>query len=406
MAAIPVIAAMLAWTLFILTPASVFSAELRHGDAIVVPAGERIEDDLYAFGQTVTIYGTVNGDVIAAGQSVNITGTVTGDVLAAGITVVVAGPVNGSARLAGQTVEISAPIGDDLLAGAATLNVGPRAPIGRDVLVGGSAVTIIGPVARSIRAAAERLTIGGPVGGDLMAQVGTLRLARGADLQGSLSYASGSEAIVEPGATVRGTTTRLEAEAAPTAPSPAAQLGQRTLDWLRTLIGLSVLGLLLVLMFPGFMQRSMEAIVQAPWACLGLGVALLIGGPVTAVLLFGAGLLAGGWWLGLLAFALYLGMLPVGSAIVGLFVGRLVMQRAGRPGVASGWSLLVGLALLGVVSLVPFAGGIAILAVLLFGLGAGLLALKAAYDQPATGAGAPPPPEIPIERYGEPIPAR
>ena len=186
---------------------------------------------------------------------------------------------------------------------------------------------------------------------------------------------------MEPGAIVRGTTTRLEAEAAPAAPSPAAQLGERALDWFRTLVGLAAFGLVLVLLFPSFMQRSTEALVQAPWASLGLGFALLVGVPVAAVLLFVAGLLVGGWWLGLLALALYFLMLPIGCAIVGLFVGRLVMQRAGRPGVASGWSLLASLALLGVVSLVPIAGGIAILAALTFGLGAGTLAPSAPCDE-------------------------
>lgn len=138
---------------------------------------------------------------------------------------------------------------------------------------------------------------------------------------------------------------------------------------------------MLVLLFPNFVQRSTEALVQAPWVSLGLGFSLLVGVPVAAVLLFVAGLLVGGWWLGLLALALYFLMLPIGCAIVGLFVGRLVMQRAGRPGVASGWSLLVSLALLGVVSLVPIAGGIAILAALTFGLGAGTLAPSAPRDE-------------------------
>jgi hypothetical protein len=132
----------------------------------------------------------------------------------------------------------------------------------------------------------------------------------------------------------------------------------------------------------------------------------MVGGPVAAVLLLVAGLLIGGWWLGPLVLALYLSMLPVGSAIVGLFLGRIIMQRAGRPGVANGWSLLAGLVLLGVVSLVPFAGGVAILAALLFGLGALVLALTATYRETSTVAGPPPPPDVSAERFGEPIPAR
>ena len=399
-------AALLAWTLLVLTPGSIYGAELRQGDTVVIPAGETIEDDLYAFGQTVTVYGTVNGDVIAAGQSVNVVGRVTGDLMAAGGSVIVAGPVSGSARLAGQTVEISAPIGQDLLAGSATLNVAPDATIGRDVLVGGGTVTMGGPEARSLRAGAENLTIGGPVGGDVMAQVGTLRLTSGAAIQGSLSYASGREAIVEPGAAIRGTTTRVETQVTPPEPGPVAQLGQRALDWLRMLVGLAAFGLLLVLLFPGFMQRSTDALLRAPWASLGIGFALLAGAPVAAVLLFGIGLLIGGWWLGPLALALYLGTLPVGIAIVGLFLGRIVMQWTGRQSIASSWSLLAGLVLLGVVSLVPFAGGVAVLAALVFGLGAMVLALTATYRETATAAGPPPPPDVDARSIGEPIPAR
>jgi cytoskeletal protein CcmA (bactofilin family) len=391
--------------LVIATP-PVYGAELRQGDAIVVPAGETIEDDLYAFGQSVTIYGTVNGDVIAAGQSVTIAGTVTGDLMAAGGNVAVVGPVNGSARVAGQTVEIGAPIGHDLLAGAATLSVSPRAPIGQDVLVGGNAIALSGPVARSIRAGAETLTIGGTVGGDVMAQAGTLRLVRGAGVEGSLSYSSGSEAIVESGAAVRGMITRLEAPAAPATPSPAARIGEGVLAWFRTLVGLAAFGLVLVLLFPNYMQRSTDALAQAPGASLGFGFTVLLVMPVVALLLFLVGLLLGGWWLGPLMLALYLCTLPVGSAVVGVFIGHLVMRRVRRPDASGGWSLLAGLVVLGVVSLVPIAGGIAILAALLFGLGAGTMALKATYEQPAAGAAAPPPPEAPIERYGEPIPAR
>jgi cytoskeletal protein CcmA (bactofilin family) len=398
-----IVAPFLASLLLVLTPAATSGAELRQADAVVVAPGETIEDDLYAFGQTVTIHGTVTGDVIAAGQSVTVAGTVQGDLLAAGGSVVVAGPVNGTARLVGQTVEIGAPIGDDVLAAAETLSVGPRAPIGRDLLAGANAVTVNSPVARSIRAAAERLTIDGTVGGDVMAQAGTLRLASGAGIGGSLTYASPREAVVEPGAVVQGMTTWRAAEAAP---GPAAQLGEQALAWLRTLVGLSVFGLMLVALFPRFMRRSTEMVAAAPWPSLGFGFAALVGVPVAAGLLFVAGLLIGGWWLGLLAVAAYLAMLLIGCAIAGLFLGRLVMRRAGRPGVASGWSLVAGLAVLGAVSLVPLVGGVAVLAAVLFGVGAGILTLTTIYREEPVAPGVTPPSDVPVERFGEPIPAR
>ena len=377
-----VVIALILGTLFALVPTTAYGAELRQGDSIVVTPDETINDDLYAFGQSVTVLGTVNGDIIAGGQSVTISGRVSGDVMAAGSSVIISGPVAGSVRLAGQTVEILAPVGQDVLAGAATVTVGPQAQIGRDVLAGGNTVAISGPVGRSIRAGSEQLMIAGPVGGDVLAQAGSLRLASGAVIAGSLSYTSAQEAVLDPGATVGGLTTHLAAPAAtatPAAPSPAAQFGEAVLGWFKTLIGVAAYGLLLVLLFPKVSRRATDTLLRTPWESLGLGFAVLAGGPVAAVVLFVVGLLVGGWWLGPLAAALYLALLPLGYAIVGLYLGHLVLQRAGRADQADAWHLLIGLVLLGLVSIVPLAGSIILLAVLLFGLGALVIALVATY---------------------------
>jgi cytoskeletal protein CcmA (bactofilin family) len=376
---IMIVIALILGTLFALVPTTVYGAELRQGDTIVVPPDETINDDLYAFGQTVTIQGTVNGDIFAGGQTVTISGRVAGDVMAAGSSVVVSGPVAGSVRLGGQTVEIMAPIDQDVLAGAATVTVGPSAQIGRDVLAGGNTIAISGPVGRSIRAGSDQLIIAGPVGGDVLAQVGSLRLANGAGIAGSLSYTSAQEAIIEPGATVSGMTTHVADPATPAAPSPAAQFGYAVLGWFKALVGVTVYGLLLVLLFPQMSQRATDTMRRSPWASLGLGFAVLVGVPVAALLLFVVGLLVGGWWIGLLAGVLYLALLPLGYAIVGLYLGQLVLQRAGRAHLALAWHLMIGLVLLGLVSIIPLAGGMILLFALLFGLGAFVIALADTY---------------------------
>jgi len=92
-------------------------------------------------------------------------------------------------------------------------------------------------------------------------------------------------------------------------------------------------------------------------------VFLLSAGPVLLAVLLLAGL----------------ALLPLGYAIVGLYLGHLVLQRAGRADQADAWHLLIGLVLLGLVSIVPLAGSIILLAVLLFGLGALVIALVATY---------------------------
>jgi hypothetical protein len=52
-----------------LNATSAFAAEVRQGETVVVGPNETIDDDLYAFGTTVTVLGTVNGDVFALAAS-------------------------------------------------------------------------------------------------------------------------------------------------------------------------------------------------------------------------------------------------------------------------------------------------------------------------------------------------
>jgi len=242
--------------------------------------------------------------------------------------------------------------------------------------------------------------IGGPVGGDVLARVGTLSLGKDAAIQGNLSYSSNQDAAADPNARVGGGTTRLPASPASAEPSPATRFGQGVLAWFQTLVGLSVLGLVIVLVFPGFSARTTDTLTHRPWKCLGLGSAVLVGMPLAAMLLFLMGLLIGGWWLGLLALALYIGLLPAAYTMVGLYVGRFIMMRAGRPTVSNGWAMVAGLSTLGLVSLVPLLGGVVLFTALVFGLGAVVQALISTYRRRTTAASpAPSKPETP----GEPI---
>ncbi len=90
--------------LVLAAPARAFDS--RSGESILIPAGEVIEDDLYLFGNTITIDGTVKGDVIAFGSTITIgqTGVVEGDLMGAGQSVIVNGQVQDDARIAGAVL--------------------------------------------------------------------------------------------------------------------------------------------------------------------------------------------------------------------------------------------------------------------------------------------------------------
>ena len=117
-----------------------------------------------------------------------------------------------------------------------------------------------------------------------------------------------------------------------------------------------------------------EALVHRPWVSLGVGVGVLIGLPLLAVLLFILGSLVGGWWLGLVALAAYAVLLAVGVPVAAVGVGGAILRVFGRP-VHVALALFVGLVVLLLVALVPILGAIVILLALLFGLGASTLAI-------------------------------
>jgi hypothetical protein len=342
----------LALPLLALAPTAAQAADFRRGQDVTIPAGTMISDDLYAFGSTVTVDGTIAGNLIAAGGNVKVTGTVERDVMVAGGTVDISGPVKGSVRMAGGNLTLSGPVTEDVLAAGGTLNLASGNTIGRDLVVG-----------------VGNLDLWGRVGRNLRARVTNLHLESGASVGGDLDYASDNTAQIDSGATVSGVVKHSP-------PNFTAQptLAQRVTDafigWIRLVIGLFALGLLVLLPFGGFSRRASDAIGRAPLASLGLGLGMLIGVPILALIIFVLGLLVGGWPLSLAALALLAIATAVGYVLAALFVGRNGLRLLARREVHPLLGLLAGLVLLTAVGLIPILGGLVGLVAVVFGLGA------------------------------------
>ena len=158
----------------------------------------------------------------------------------------------------------------------------------------------------------------------------------------------------------------------PTANGPLAI----AIDWARGLVGLLLLGLFIVLIFPHFSRRAGEAFVRAPLMSLGLGVLVLIFVPILAALIFVLGALVGGWWLGLVVLAFYFTAIAVSIPVAALGLGGSILRITQRP-VHLVIALIVGLIVLLLVALVPFLGAVVIFLAVLFGLGATAMAIPA-----------------------------
>jgi hypothetical protein len=203
------------------------------------------------------------------------------------------------------------------------------------------------------------------VGGPVLARVETLSVAPTAHLASSLDYQAKQEAAV-PSGTVGG-----GVHFAPTpqqAPQPAPLLnGLFDLGGLLGLVGSFLVGALAIILLPRAAARAAEFGRQQPWQSFGLGLVVLLGVPIAAVLV---GLTLVGLPVAVSLVALYvLGVLlawPAVALIIGAQLTRLVRPERPLPVLAT---LALGLIVLHLLSHVPFVGPLVGLCGIIFGLG-------------------------------------
>ncbi len=369
--AVCVVAGVLAGALAL--PATASAIDMREGNAIVVARGETVSDDLYAFGNTITIDGTVDGDVVAFGQMVVINGDVRGSVLTAAQSVRIDGTVDGSVRAAGQLVDVNGIVDGDVLAGASQVTIG--GDVNRDVAAGAQNVIIDGSVGRNLMTGSESLTISGDVGGNVEAQSADVKVTRQGTVEGDLDYWSADKALVV--GEVSGTTTRHDP---PTDDKGTSRGGDGSgilavilggiLAWIQSFVGLLVLGLVMVFALRRPMTGGSQAVADRLGVSLGVGLLVFFTTPMVGGFIFVVGLFIGAWWLALVLFAVYWLLLLAGLIVGCLSVGRAILSRAsnsGEPAIA--WSLLLGLVLVWLVAAVPFLGWLGAWLVMLAGTG-------------------------------------
>ncbi len=368
-----------AGTLLLLASAApALAAEVQQGDTITIGPDQVINDDVYAFGSNVQILGTVNGDIFAAGNNVTIGGTVTGSVFAAGNTVAIPGEVRHAVHAAGNTVALSGRIGEDATLASNALNLSPGSVVGRDLLLAGGTANLMAPIGRNVRAAAGDLTLAAPVGGDMQAQVTTLHVLDGASVNGALTYTSSNDASIAPGVSVAGGVQHLLPQTE-TQPADRVPPLVGVVDWLRGLVGFAVIGLLFTLLVPRFSASTIDVARTAYWSSLGIGLALFLGTPILALLVFIVGIFLGGWALGLAVLAMLAMASAIGVAFAAMFTGNVLVQAFRQPSQHLAWNLLEGLAVLGLVGLLPVVGGIVLFLACVFGLGAFALNIARTY---------------------------
>lgn len=383
----------------VLLPGAAWAAEFRaEGDSQEI--GGSVDDDVYVAGDQILVSGDVTGDVLAVGRRVRVTGSTGASLFAGAQTVEISGTVGHSARIGAQQIEVSGTIERDLLGGAQSIEIGEQARVGRDVVAGTAELDIAGRVDGNILAGAGTLRISGTVGGDVEVESDNVTLADGARIEGNLIYTSANEADIDPGAEVAGEVERREPRAAQD--DPGNPVVDAIVDFLQDVAGAFILGLVVLWLVPGLLPHLAATIRTAPLPSLGVGLAALFLTPIVAlIVLIPALILGAGASLVLVALAVWGFLLLLAKAAAGLLLGDLILRR--RKGEMPDFkesvlSLLLGVAILSLLSALPFIGGLVDFLVGIVALGAGLVAFtrwrKARTAVPPEPPAVPPAPEV------------
>lgn len=354
--------------LFIIFPLTSFPDS--DADETVTRRGT-VDDDYYAAGGVVDVDAEVSGDVIVAGGELFIGHRIDGDIMAAGGTVKIRGEVKDDVRIAGGDLYIDASIGDDLAVSGGSITVSPATTIGGEAWLAGGEVHMAGTVNRDLKITAGNIRLSGTVHGDVELEGGEIQILEGAQIDGELRYQSPEESSIDSAANITGKITYQE------------------LDWDYSPKGFGILfsltiviaAILLFWLFPKFTLSSADRITADPWKSLGLGLVLLVVTPMVATMLM---FLVLGVWIGLTVLALYLVALLLGFLIACFFLGDRGAKLVNRDLNTRGRRILsvtLAILLIGFIKIIPLIGGLILFALLLFGLGAGVLQLYSVYRQ-------------------------
>lgn len=357
-------ACLLSTVLLLVVSCSALATEFKSGESISVKEGTKTDDELYAFAQSIVISGMITSDLTAAGNEVRLAeeGSVGGSANLAGSSVNVAGKVADNLRAAGSEVTVSGPIGGNAAIAGSSVMLAGSGRIARDLFVAGSQVDVEGSVGRNLRVSADQVTVNAPVGGSVNIQARDVNVGPQAVIKGDLVYTSPMRAKIDPGAQITGKTVYHKGEA-----QKDVFEGLKWVFWAVGFIALFLVGLVPLTIAPKSAVDISQAAIRNPWLSLLIGFVLLVVTPAAiGVLLF----TLVGIPLAVILLVIYLILLYMSRAVIGLAIGRWIFARTGKPEASRYLAFFIGLLVFWILTALPYIGPFISFMGLLLGLGA------------------------------------
>lgn len=283
---------------------------------------EVVFGNLYLSGGAPVVAGNVQGDLIAFGGTIVLTGIVDEDALIMAGNTNISGKVLGDLRVFGGSVFVDGTVNGEVVATGGDVRIGPNAVIQGDLLGSGGSVTV-NPQAKIF---------------------GKTTIQSESQDGGSGQWKKGFEKFLQ----------------------VAFLLGQ-----VMTIIGLLLIGMAFFGLFPNIVNKVVHLSLQKGqfWKNVGLGLIMMIGIPISSILCFMSGI---GVMLGVILAVIFVLFMMINMVTAGYIFGALLYKLVKRPKkLQMGWGIVVtGIALLHLVSLVPYVGFLVALTFMLLSWGA------------------------------------
>ncbi|MCK4605807.1 MAG: hypothetical protein KAU35_00785 [candidate division Zixibacteria bacterium] len=179
-----------------LLTAHAMAAAWGHGDHVQISNLHRIDDDFYAFANTVTVEGFVDGDLMVGGFNVSTTGEVTGSENVFAYEYHQKGKTGGSVRSFAARSVIEGHVGRSLLVCGNETRIGSRATIRREARIYGDRVTVDGTIMGDLVVEASRIEIRGQIDGNVRLKAKEIVIHPPAVIKGDFTYTSDNEAEI------------------------------------------------------------------------------------------------------------------------------------------------------------------------------------------------------------------
>lgn len=351
----------------LILPATASAAEIRHVAAgVSVAKDEVVKNDLIAAGSSVKIEGTVEGDLITFCRTLTVDGHVTGDVIAFAQIVRIKGTVDGNVRSFSNSVTFDGTVTKNVMSFSENFELASNREIGGSLTMFAAMASQDGRVGRDLLSFVGQHSLDGFVGGAALMRSDKLTIGPSAEVVGRAQIRTPHEPSISDKAKFGAGKPEITIEKRTPDYMKPGYYWRQTLRWGAAF----VLGLLVVLLMPGFLADTVRE-GERYGLSLGAGVLTLIVTPVAAVV---ACITIVGLAVGIAGILMWCLAIYSSQVFVGAFLGQKMMGPAQSTGALIG-RLAVGLLVIRVAGMLPFAGQLAWLAVIIFGLGLVTLAI-------------------------------